>query len=230
MKILIEIGHPAHVHHFKHLIWSLKEHGHTVQLCTTDKEVTLDLLNHYKFKYDILGKNIKGSIFAKIILLVKSEIKMFRIAWNFKPDLFVSRLSPVSAHISTLFHRPHIAFDDTEHAKLNDLLAVPFTDVICTPSCFLTEINSRQIRINGYKELAYLHPNYFKPNPDVLNELGLRKDDRFIIVRFVSWTASHDIGHYGIRDKIEFVKTLNRYGRILVTSEGTLPPELQKKK
>jgi len=39
--------------------------------------------------------------------------------------------------------------------------------------------------------------------------------------------ASHDIGQHGIRDKIELVKMLEECGRILISSEALLPPELQ---
>ena len=85
----------------------------------------------------------------------------------------------------------------------------------------------KQILYNGYHELAYLHPNYFTPNPNVLAELGLAEGDPFIIVRFVSWQASHDVGQRGIRDKVGLVRALEQYGRVLITSEGKLPPELQ---
>jgi len=98
---------------------------------------------------------------------------------------------------------------------------------ICTPSCYRDDLGPKQVRYNGYHELAYLHPNRFTPNPAVLNELGLTEDDRFIIVRFVSWEASHDVGQHGIRDKVGLVKALEQYGRVLITSEGALPPELQ---
>jgi hypothetical protein len=76
-------------------------------------------------------------------------------------------------------------------------------------------------------ELASLHPNRFTPNPSVLSELGLTESDPFIIIRFVSWNASHDLGQHGIRDKVKLVKALEEYGRVLITSEGGLPLDLQ---
>ena len=30
MKILIDIGHPGHVHFFKHAVWELQKRGHEV--------------------------------------------------------------------------------------------------------------------------------------------------------------------------------------------------------
>jgi hypothetical protein len=64
----------------------------------------------------------------------------------------------------------------------------------------------------------------------VLEELGLEEGDPFIILRFVSWGASHDIGHHGIQNKIEFVKELEKYGRVLITSEADMGPEFEKYK
>ena len=89
------------------------------------------------------------------------------------------------------------------------------------------DVGNKHIRYHGYTELAYLHPNRFTPNPAVLTEIGLTEGDPFIIVRFVSWQASHDVGQHGIRDKVGLVKALEQYGRVLITSEGALPEELQ---
>ena len=62
------------------------------------------------------------------------------------------------------------------------------------------------------------------PNPAILTEVDLDDGDPFIIIRFVSWDASHDVGQQGISDKVGLVKALEEYGRVLITSEGDLPP------
>jgi predicted glycosyltransferase len=45
MKILIDIGHPADVHLFKHMVWKLAKKGHEIKITCRDKDVTVDLLN-----------------------------------------------------------------------------------------------------------------------------------------------------------------------------------------
>ena len=40
------------------------------------------------------------------------------------------------------------------------------------------------MKYNGYKELAYLHPSYFKPDQRVLKKLGVKKEDN---QRDASW-------------------------------------------
>lgn len=227
MRILIDIGHPAHVHLFKNFIWEMEKKGYEIKVTARDKEVTNYLLDAYNIPYDLVGKMGTGK-FNLIKEWISRDYKIINIARRFKPDYFLGVLNPVPAHSAKLLRKTSITFTDTEHAKLANLVTFPFSDVICTPSCFKKDLGKKQIRYNGYHELAYLHPNYFKPNPAVLDEIGLSKDDTFIILRFVSWGASHDVGQHGIKNKLELVRELEKYGQVFITSEGRLDGELAK--
>lgn len=226
MRILVDIGHPAHVHFFKNVIWELESKGHNVKISARDKEITTRLLEIYGFKYHNIGKNQKG-LKNKAIGMTKTDLKLYKIAKEFNPDILTGIHNPYVAHISWLLKKPSLIFTDTEHAKLANILTFPFSTAICTPSCFKNDLGRKQVRYNGYHELAYLHPNYFKPNFSILKELGLKKDERFTIVRFISWNASHDLGNVGIRlnERWQFIKELEKYCRVLVTSESKLPIE-----
>jgi len=227
MRILFNIGHPAQVHLFKNLIQELERRGHQCKITTIAKDISLYLLDAYGFEYEVVGQG-RPTLATKAIELMRVESRLYRIAHSFGPDLLVGGVGNVYvAHVGKLLRKPSIVFDDTEHAKIDHRLMDPFADVICTPSCYRDNIGPKQIRYNGYHELAYLHPNRFTPNPAVLAEIGLDEGDPFIIVRFVSWQASHDVGQHGISDKAGLVKALEEYGRVLITSEGALPRELQ---
>lgn len=227
MKILFNIGHPAQVHLFKNLIQELERRGHQCKITTIAKDISLYLLDAYGFEYEVVGEG-RPTLATKAMELMRVESRLYRTARSFRPDLLVGGVGNVYvAHVGKLLRKPSIVFDDTEHAKIDHRLMDTFADVICTPSCYRDEIGPKQIRYNGYHELAYLHPNRFTPNPAVLAELGLAEGDPFIIVRFVSWQASHDVGQHGIRDKVGLVKALEEYGRVLITSEGALPAELE---
>lgn len=228
MKIIVEMGHPAHVHQFKNMIWKLEEHGHEIKICATDKDVELDLLDSYNIDYEVLGKNNSAHLLTKISLLINSEIKMMQICKKFKPDLFISRLSPISAHVSRLLRRPHISFADDDKRVLSALLAIQSTEYICTPEYFKIDYGKRQIRYKGYKELAYLHPNQFKPSESALDMLGLDKNDKYILIRFVGWAAVHDYGMHGIQNKLDMVKELENEAQVFITSEGKLIKSLEK--
>lgn len=232
MNFLFEANHPAHVHFFKNTIKNLEDRGHEVLIEARDKEMTLALLEAYKLEYILVGPHYK-SLIKKAYGLVKTDYKLLKIVRDFKPDMLVGRGSAYLAHLSVLINKPYIAFVDTEHAKLMAWLTFPFADVILTPACFKKKINPKKhIKFDGYKELAYLHPNYFKPDPSVLDDLRLSKDDKFVIIRFVSWSASHDVGQHGIdlKKKQRFIKELEKYARVFMTSEANLGKNFEKYK
>jgi predicted glycosyltransferase len=229
MKILIDIGHPAHVHLFKNFVWEMKKKGHEVLITARKKEITLNLLDKYGFDYITIGE-MKGGKFNLIKEWILRDVKILKLTLDFNPDILIGVHNPVVSHVAKMLRKKSIIFTDTEHAKLANWVTFPFADVILTPSCFKCDLGNKQIRYNGYHELTYLYPNYFTPNPAVLDEMGLSKDDTFIILRFVSWTASHDIGHSGltIDTKRKAVKEFERYGHVFITSESPLSEEFER--
>jgi predicted glycosyltransferase len=230
VKILIDITHPADVHQFKNAILILKANGHKILVTARNKDVTLDLLDKFGMGYVEVGRYKKNNV-SKAVEMFRINYKLYKLAKRFNPDVLIGSVGNVYvAHVSALINKPSILFSDTEHGTLQNLLSYPFASAICTPSCYTKDLGKKQIRYNGYHELAYLHPNYFTPNPAVLDEMGLSKDDIFIILRFVSWDASPDVGQHGIKNKIELVRELEKYSRVFITSEGRLDEELEKYK
>jgi predicted glycosyltransferase len=225
MNIVVDINHPVDVHFFKHFIRTMQDRGHSILITVTQKEVTCQLLEKYGFDYTLLG-SYGRSLVQKIVNLPIIDYKMYATVKNFHPDLFMGFGSIRAAHVAFLKGKPCINFEDTEHSQGQNALYQPFVSTICTPSCFQRDLGAKQIRFNGYKELAYLHPSRFTPNPAVLREIDLAPDDPYIIIRFVAWEASHDIGQHGIRDKVGFVNALEPYGHVLISSERPLPPEI----
>ncbi|MCF7822834.1 MAG: DUF354 domain-containing protein [Candidatus Marinimicrobia bacterium] len=228
MKIFIDIGHPAHVHYFRNAISIFKSNGHEVLVTTRKKEVTIELLEYYKIPYIYIGKNYQTFI-GKFFSILRNDFLILIAAYKFKPDIFLSFLLPFPAHVGFLLNKPVIGFGDTENAKLSLKLTKLFTDCILTPSCYMDDLGEKQVRFDGYMELCYLHPNYFVPNPKVLDFLNLDIKDKYIILRFVSWNANHDIGHKGIsiEMKKKIVHTLSKYAKVFISSENELPHDLK---
>ena len=79
-------------------------------------------------------------------------------------------------------------------------------------------------------ELAYLHPNRFTPDKTVLGELGVGENDKYVLLRFVSWNATHDAGHKGMsyENKLKAVEAFSKYAKVFISSEKELPDELKK--
>jgi len=228
MKILIDIGHPAHLHYFRNFAMNLLDKGNQVVFVTRDKDVTLKLFEKYEFIYFCSGKNRSG-LLGKIIGYYKTCIYINQIARKFKPDIFLSFYSPYAALIGFLHRKPVIGFADTENASFNIKLTRPFTSDSVIPSCFIGHLSKNEIRFNGYMELCYLHPNRFKPDRSILKELGVKENEKYVIMRFVSWKASHDIGHSGLtlEMKHKAVKEFSKYAKVFISSEAELPEELK---
>ncbi len=228
-RILVDIGHPAHIHYFKNMAGILKEKGYEFLFVVREREATIDLIKQTGFDYISRGKG-SSRLFGKFSNLIKTDFKMYKIARHFKPDLFLSCASPYAAHVAFLMRKTHIAVDDTEHAKLGHLVYRPFTKVILSPSVYSGRRHRRQLFFKAYLELCYLHSNYFVPNRSVLNELGIHEREKYAVLRFISWDASHDIGVKGFssHEKIKIVKALEKYCRVFISSEKDVPAELEK--
>src|SRR5690606_15927362 len=229
MRIPIDINHPAHVHYFRNFSRIMEANGHEILFVSRDKEITHSLLELYGFPYIKRGKGKTGK-WGKIFYLIYANLKLYRIARKFKPDLFLNFLHPYPSQIAKLLGKTSLVFSDTEHASLHHKLTVPFASTIYTPSCYRIDLGAKQKRFNSYMELAYLHPNHFTPNPNILDLLGIGENERFVLVRFVSWEAAHDFGHTGMSldNKRRAVNAMAKHAKVFVTSEAPLPPDLER--
>ncbi len=229
MRILIEVTHPAHVHFFRIPFGEFKKRGHMVKVTARDKDVTLKLLDVYKIPYQVLSKKGKSK-FALLPELILHEGRLFGVLREFKPDIILSISGSFNVHIAKVLKIPSIVFSDTEHATLSNNFTFPFADVICTPASFLNDLGRKQIRYDGYHDLAYLHPNYYVPDSTVLDYLGVQENEKYVIMRFVSWGASHDIGHRGLSDKMkkEAIREFSKYAKVFISSEQDLPEDLRR--
>ena len=63
-----------------------------------------------------------------------------------------------------------------------------------------------------------------------MKSLGVTYNEKYVILRFVSWGASHDIGQSGLTldEKITLVKTLSKYVKVFITSEEELVDDIKK--
>ncbi|MEI6040058.1 MAG: DUF354 domain-containing protein [Candidatus Berkelbacteria bacterium] len=222
MRILIDLNHPAQVHFFKNFIWQMKKQGHKVVVSAYDKEVAFKLLKYYKIDYVNMGKYSKSS-WRKLIDLVRKDWKLFFLARKFNPDILMGLGSINAAHIGWILNKPSLIFDDDEYSYP---FYKAFTNHIYGFSGFKIK-GSKIQKIAGFKEIAYLHSDYFKPDQAVLKELDCEKQD-FFIIRLVAWQSGHDIGKTGlsVESVIKLVDILKKKGKVLISSEKPLPVEL----
>ena len=228
MRILIDIGHPGHVHLFKNFAKEMQKRGHKFLFTCRQKEFEIELLKAEEFDYVSFGKKYNTTL-GKIWGLLKFDFLEFIQGLRFKPDIFMSHGSPYAAHASVLLRKPHISMEDTGNMEQVKLY-LPFTESVLTSTAFHKDLGKKQIRYAGYHELAYLHPNRFTPNPEILNILKINSETKYVILRFVSWNASHDINQSGltIDDKRALITYLDKNFKVFISSEGLLPEEFKK--
>jgi len=228
MRILIDIGHPAHVHLFKNFAWRMQERGHKVLFTCREKEFEIELLEAYGFIYESFGKKF-NTIAGKLRGLFVFDYKMLRTALRFKPDFFLSVGSMYAAQVSFLLGKPHLAMEDTGNME-QIRLYLPFTEIVFSPYEIPENLGKKQFRYKSYHELAYLIPKYFTPDPSIYKELNCKRDEKYAILRFISWNATHDVGQGGFTDsqKDEIVSYLSSRYILFISSESGVPEKYNK--
>jgi predicted glycosyltransferase len=229
MNILFDIGHPAHVHFFRHPIKMLREHGHNIIVTSRMKEFALDLLDEMGIQHIPLSSMGKGGLFSMAGELIKRNIALLKVAKKNNIDIMAAIGGVSIAHVTRLTGIPSLVFYDTENATLQNLITYPFASQVIVPACYTAWLpKNRHIRYAGYHELSYLHPTVFTPDRETAIRNGLAKDSDTFFIRVVSWQASHDIGEQGWSRELlqKIVSKLARLGKVLISSETKLTDEL----
>jgi predicted glycosyltransferase len=228
MRVLIDIGHPGHIHLFRNFarIFLLKRHE--VLFTIREKEFESELIEAEGLPYRSLGPHYSSAP-GKIWGLFRYNVKVLFISLRFRPDVYLSHGSLYTLLSALILRKPNITLEDTGNPEQLGIY-LPFTKAVLTSESFPFDYGNKQVRYNGYHELAYLHPSYFKPDAGIFKELGLSDGTVFSIVRFVAWSASHDKKSSGLttEQKIRIVRHLVKRGPLFISSESELPAELEK--
>lgn len=230
MNILIEIGHPAHVHKLVATIKILKSRHHKIIVVTKGIASVESLLKRFEIPFKVIGIK-KDSLFGKGIMQLWYNLSCYIILKQEKIDLMIGCVS--AAYMTRITGIPSILFDDDDD-DVEPLLVKyihPYITTILSPSALAgTRLRKDTIYYSGYHELAYLHPNRFTPNASVLKEIGVKEGDPYFIIRFNVFKAHHDIGVVGISldNKRKLIAFLETKGKVFITSERHLEEEFKK--
>ena len=228
MNILVDIGHPGHVHLLKYVAKNLQQKGHQVFYSVRDIPVAKRLMDKYEMPYFDLGKK-SDSISGKAWTVVKQDFELLRFVRKHRIDIGLSS-GIVLSHVSRLTKMKSIMFDDDDDAAEGFVVKYghPLTDVVMTPLA-IKRATGKAVYYHGTHELAYLHPNYFKPDESVLERAGLKQGEKFFVMRFVALKGHHDVGQAGLssEQKVKLVNLMKNHGRVIITSERAIEPEFE---
>lgn len=229
MRILIDIGHPGHVHLFRNLYTELIRKGYSVYFTTQDIVIVKHLLNFYGINYAIIGTK-KNGLISKGFSMLTRTYSLIQYIRKKRIDFCLSS-TPSLMQAAYFCRKPRFFYDDDDDfiEPLVVKTTHPFSNIVLSPNCTFRKSDKASF-YKGYHELAYLHPNRFNPDTKVLEKAGLKPGQPFFILRFVALKGHHDVGHKGINliQKRALIELLEPHGSIIITSENEIEPEFEK--
>jgi predicted glycosyltransferase len=229
MNILVDVGHPGHVHLFRIPIRNWLARGHQVNVTIRERDIVGQLLDAYGIPYEVASK-ARHSIGGLFYELVEHDWQVLQRVRKYHSDVVIGT-SVAAAHVSRVTRAKSIVFneDDDANVELFARLTYPFADAIVVPDFVRGQRTARHVVYNSCHELAYLHPNHYQPNPTVLAELGVQPGEPYFILRLVALKAYHDVGQAGISPAMrrKLIELLSAQGKVFITVEGALPEELR---
>lgn len=233
MKIAFFINTPAQYHFYGKITHELREKKNSVYLLGRDYGETKNLFEERQtpfFQYSTPPASKAGKVLSTPIDILKAYRYLKKLNIN-----IISGFGGYEVYTSVLLKIPSIVFIDSEYSinrvsyQIQFKLFQPFAKVILTPASYRQNLGDTHIRVNSYKELAYLHPNYFRPAGDIGSLLGIDKDDEYVLLRFNAFDAVHDLGIGGFRyqDKIKLVHELEKYAKVFISSEAGVPDSIK---
>jgi hypothetical protein len=229
MRILLDVTHPADVHFFARPRENWRAAGHEVEVVARDKDVARPLLERLGVAYTPVGRAGRGLLGLGRELLTR-QARLLRLLRARRPDVVAAFGGTFVVHPARRLGLRSVIFTDTENARVSNGIALPFASLVCTPRCYPRRVRAPQLRFRGYKELSYLHPRYFTPDPAALAAAGLRAGERYIFMRLVAWRSGHDFFDHGLIDPRAAIERLERQARVVISAEGGLPADLESRR
>lgn len=231
MNILIQLSHPAHFHLYKNVAQNFMRDGHKVFILIKTKDILEDLLKQSGLPYyNILKEAHRKSKFGMLWDMLIRDWRILRFVKKHKIDLLTgSTVEVAQVGWLTRKYRVNTGEDDMNVVPLFPKMAGPFMGTILSPRvCNNYSLEPYSVKYESYHELAYLHPNHFQADKNVV-EKYFSADTPFFILRFSSLNAYHDAGIQGINTEIaqHLIDILKPHGRIYITSERELEPQFE---
>lgn len=229
MKVLFQMGHPAHFHLFKNTIADLQRDGHETYILIRKKDILEDLLKQSGLPYTNILPSGKKSVFTLLL-------RLWRVYWftlRHHVDVLVGS-TPEVAQVAWLLRRRSVIMAEDDASIVPQFIKAvkPFVDNYLSPvTCNNGILEPKTTHYEGFHKLAYLHPNRFTPDPTIVDKY-FPHDKPFFLLRFAQLNAYHDVSAnaHGINDIIalKLINILSPHGMVLITSERPLNPELEK--
>lgn len=217
MNILFDFNHPADVNFFKNAVKILAAKNHNIVITYRHRGKLATILLHElgQFNPICIGTHQKG-FFRKVTGQLLRDLRFIRFQQKNKINVSAC-LGPTNAIASLVNQIPYLAFEDDPEYKITFYHANLLATRHIMPD--FIKINKKNIfKYRGFKELAYLHPNYFSPDVKALESYKLLPG-KYVFVREIQNVSLNYKSGSSVLDQV--VKKLTDDGiKILLSLEN----------
>jgi predicted glycosyltransferase len=181
-KVWIDIDNSPHVPLYIPIIEELEKHGIDLVLTARNMYQVCELLDYFGLRCKVIGGHWGRNPLLRVLNNCVRVVQLMPTILQTRPDLAISHGSRAQLLASKLFGIPSIMMHDYEHNIKTGFIEAEWIlmpDVI--PDGAMTKKSERVVRYPGLKEDVYI-PR-FHPDPSVLTQLGISRDDLVVTVR-----------------------------------------------
>jgi hypothetical protein len=188
VRVWVDCTAAAHPLVLRPIIERLEARGDEVFVTAREYGQTEGILERLGIPFTSVGRHAGSSTLRKGMAVAGRSARLARFVWSRRPDLAIAHGSVDLAVVSALFRIPSAQMQDYEFAGLQRRIAFRVARRVLVPDTIpldrLAKIGAKGpklVRYPGLKEEYYLAG--FKPDPGVLDELGLDREKVLVVVR-----------------------------------------------
>jgi uncharacterized protein len=187
MRVWVDLTNSPHVLVLRPLIEVMRADGHEVEVTARDFAQTLELCERFGLDHTAIGRHRGGRLAGKMAGLVSRSLALARWARGRRFDVAIGHGSNDVSVAAKLLRVPSATAFDYEWAAAQHQVNCRLARVVMVPDAIPPERLDRygargKVRAYaGLKEEYYLAD--FEPDPAVLTELGLDREQPLVVVR-----------------------------------------------
>jgi predicted glycosyltransferase len=199
VKVWVDFLTPKQAYLLGVLCEKLESAGHDVFKTTRKYREVNEALKRKDIEAVIIGGHGGASLRGKLIASADRIVKLAKTVSKRKIDVSIAFASPEASRTAFGLGISHYTINDSPHSKAVAVLTVPLSKKLFTPKIIplkkwtgLGITLDRIVQYNALDPIAWLRN--FKPNDEVLQELGLEASKPIVVFRVEEAQASYLFG------------------------------------
>ncbi len=207
MRVWIDVLTPKQALFFAPLRNLLVSGGNDVLVTARAYREAVDTLRLKRLPFRLVGAHGGGTLLGKLVASGERVAELAVAIAKWKPDVAVSFSSPEAARVAFGLGVPHVAANDSPHSRMVARLTLPISRFVCFPWIIrnsvwmgLGAMKGSLVKYKALDAAAWL--KRFKPNPNVLTDIGLDESRPIAVLRTEEAFAAYLIGRASDRSPV----------------------------